>query len=371
MTKAWSVGRLQPLVGSGELLLRCLAFSLLLTTIAIAQRQPSESETIMEPSHHLVLYDGDTGVDDAVAIMLALRLPRVAIVGVSTVSGNTDASQAAKNTRFLLDQFATRDQISVHVGSKAPLSTHSPKDASNVHGQDGLGGVSKSYWRDRAVPKLPDDAVEFLANQAEQSKSQLTIVATGPLTNIARALERDDNFVHNVKQIYVMGGAVDCDGNVTRSAEFNFHYDPVAAAKVIDSGIPLTLFPLDVTERVKLMAAEIDQQSRWSRPMKQLLRDITKQYFEFHSKKYDFTGSYVHDALPVACLQDASLFKITPVNVVVDTGPPNAGRIRRAGEGERGAEIGIALQVDAKRVLGLLMERLAIDSPQCTYKPAK
>jgi purine nucleosidase len=187
--------------------------------------------------------DCDTGVDDAVAIALLLGHDEVALTGAGTVSGNTAAGQAARNTLDLL-ALAGRDDVPVAVGAHHPLDGRFGDGAAGVHGGNGIGGV---VLPPAVRSTEARDAADLLIEQARAHPGALRIVATGPLTNLALALRREPGLPGLVRDVTVMGGAVRVPGNITGRAEANIAGDPAAAAAVLGAAWPVTLVPLDVT----------------------------------------------------------------------------------------------------------------------------
>lgn len=189
--------------------------------------------------------DCDTGVDDALALALLLAHPAVDLLAAGTVSGNTAAGQAARNTLDLL-ALGGRADVPVAVGAAHPLGGTFAGGAPHVHGGNGIGGVDLP-----TATRQPDarSAVDLLLDLAHAYAGRLRIVATGPLTNLALALEREPDLPELIRDVTVMGGAVRVPGNITPRAEFNIACDPRAAAAVLGARWPLTLVPLDVTLR--------------------------------------------------------------------------------------------------------------------------
>lgn len=190
--------------------------------------------------------DTDPGIDDAVAILHALSSPAFEIVGITTVSGNIGIATTTRNAGRIL-AFAGRGDIPVVAGAVAPLARKG-FDVSDIHGNDGLGGV---WFPEPAVPPQAD-AVEWLAGLlAREPGRTIDILALGPLTNIARLVIDHPDVARRVRTIVAMGGAVDEPGNVGPKAEFNFAADPEAADIVFRAGLPLVVIPLDVTRKVR------------------------------------------------------------------------------------------------------------------------
>ena len=319
-----------------------------------------------------ILMDVDTGVDDALAILLATLHPDLDLVGITTVSGNCHGEQAALNTRCLLEQFTPAPAFPLRVGALEALDGRVPSPADQVHGADGLGGVSERFWagRESDLDRVLEqrDGVGFLLEMARTHAGRLTIVATGPLTNLALAARADAVALRSVGEILAMGGAVESSGNVTEFAEFNVHCDPEALGVLLDEEIPITLFPLDVTREVVLLRSALTSSSSLEPARLSLLRDMTDRYMRFHKKRDQVDGCYVHDALPVAALVDRSLFAFRSGRIIVDRSrTPQRGRTRWSAPDEGGATVDVALEVDAERFFEVFWSALGRSDLQCRY----
>lgn len=303
----------------------------------------------------VVHMDVDTGVDDALAILMALGLPGVRLDGISTAAGNTSARQAALNTRLVLDVLGTN--VPVYVGREQAFDGGPVEPVPSVHGEDGLGGVSPAYWQRRGgrLPDLANGAPEAIVRAAREYGPRLHLLATAPVTNVARALELDLTAMSRIGRLVVMGGSFDEGGNITPFAEFNAHADPAALRRVLAAGLPTTLIPLDVTHRVKLMRADLDAATFLDPGLHQFLREMTDVYMRFHRGEADrFDGSYMHDALTVAAVVRPDLFTFCHGAVDVEVAGPRGGRTSwaRAGTGARSA-IDVATAVNAMGCLDL------------------
>jgi inosine-uridine nucleoside N-ribohydrolase len=204
-----------------------------------------------------------------------------------------------------------------------------------------------------------------LFDLVRRSPGELTLIALGPLTNLAHALRRDAQVVRQLAGVVIMGGAVTVPGNVTPVAEFNIYVDPEAAQIVFSSGLPITLIGLDVTEQVRLTAQMINQYVRPSdSPLSQFVAECTAQTIEFSTRVERSPGMAMHDPLAVGALIDPSLVRKVPMSVKVETqGELTTGMLvadRRALRPDRRApaNVNIALEVDAARFLELFLMRL-------------
>jgi inosine-uridine nucleoside N-ribohydrolase len=297
-----------------------------------------------------ILLDCDPGHDDAIALLLALASPELELLGVTTVAGNQTLEKTTANAIRVLD-FVGRDDIPVAAGAAAPL-VREPFVAAYVHGETGLDGPDLPPPR-RAPSR--QHAVDFLAAQIRVRKGAVTLVPTGPLTNVALLLVMHPDA--RPERIVLMGGAI-AEGNVTPAAEFNIWADPEAAARVVASGIDLTMVGLDVTHKALFTRAH---EQRLDGRVGEMVRALLQFYGEFHRRQYGWAGSPIHDAVAVAHVAHPELLETVERGVKVDTGPElSRGRTyvdvwRRAGW-EPNAHVGVDIDSDA--FLDLLVERL-------------
>jgi inosine-uridine nucleoside N-ribohydrolase len=296
-----------------------------------------------------VLIDCDPGHDDAIALLLALASPEVELVGVTTVAGNQTLEKTTANAIRVLD-FAGRNDIPVAAGANAPL-LREPFVAAYVHGETGLDG-----------PELPppqrepsgQHAVDFLAEHVAGA----TLVAVGPLTNVALLLARHPEA--RPERIVIMGGAIGL-GNVTPAAEFNIWADPEAAARVFESGIELTMIGLDVTHEA-LFTPEDAERLRGAGRTGRLVAELFDFYHRFHAATYGLPGSPIHDAVAVAHVFRADLVRTEHRHVAIDCSSDLCrGRTvvdlwRRTGN-EPNAHVGV--EIDGRAFVELLSDRIA------------
>jgi purine nucleosidase len=240
----------------------------------------------------LFYLDCDTGVDDALAIALLLRTPDANLAAIGTVSGNTSADQAARNTLGLLT-LAGRDDIPVAVGAHHPLGGSFAGGAAMVHGSNGIGGIDL-----QPSPRTPiaGDAATLLIELARADPGNLRVIATGPLTNLALALHLEPGLPSLIQDVTVMGGALRVPGNIAGNAEANLGNDPRAAAAVLAADWPLTLVPLDVTMRHRF--DEADQEAlRAGNPLSAALAGMLTGYFDFYNERLAAREVPLHDPL--------------------------------------------------------------------------
>jgi inosine-uridine nucleoside N-ribohydrolase len=301
-----------------------------------------------------VLIDCDPGHDDAMALLLALASPELELLGVSTVHGNQTLVRTTANALRVLE-FAGSD-LAVAAGADRPL-LRDPAVAAEVHGETGLDGPDLPP---PASAPVAEHAVEFLAERLRASTSPVTLVPTGPLTNVALLLATHPEAAERIERIVLMGGAI-AEGNVTPAAEFNIWVDPEAAARVFGSGLDVTMIGLDVTHRA-LMTADHAERLRAAGRVGGMVAELWEFYSRFHRRIYDLGGTPVHDAMAVAHVIRGDLVQTRHVNVEVDCASELCrGRTvvdvwQRTGRPPN-AHVGVDVEADA--FLELLVERIA------------
>jgi pyrimidine-specific ribonucleoside hydrolase len=241
-----------------------------------------------------VIIDTDPGLDDALALLLALGSPEVDLIGVTTVAGNTTLANTTANALRILE-LAGRTDVPVAAGAARGLIREAPRTAEYVHGGDGLGGLPLPPPSTRPVKA---HAVDFIAERLLASTEPVTIVAIGPLTNIALLVATYPAATARIGRLVVMGG-VARGGNSTPTSEFNVWSDPEAAYRVFAAGLPLTMVGLDVTDRSVVTPRDVDALRNGGR-IARFVADAVDFYSRFHQARYGTTDTYQHDALAVA-----------------------------------------------------------------------
>ena len=265
-----------------------------------------------------ILLDTDPGIDDAMALLMLARDPRAELLGISTVFGNASIDTTTANALALCERF--RIDVPVARGAARALLLPPGEFPTMVHGRDGLGEVGLTRAMVRREESTP--AADFICETARRHSGELTIVAVGPLTNLALALRQDPALVDRVRQVVVMGGAFGCHGhggNVSPVAEANIASDPHAADTVLTARWPVTLVGLDVTHEVLMSTDYLDALGRDGGEEGAFIRAITRFYEAFYRPRTG-GGIYSHDASAVACALDASPFdrRSGAVRVVTD-----------------------------------------------------
>lgn len=318
-----------------------------------------------------VIIDTDPGVDDALAILLALRSPELEVVAITTVCGNVPVEQATRNLFLVLNLVKPPSGLLIGQGAARPL-LRPLETATHVHGANGLGELDRFHnqdgsprYRQPVLPRSLPTAQEVWEECLRQYPDELTLITLGPLTNLARALEADLAPVHKLREVISMGGAIAVPGNVTPAAEFNICVDPHAAQRVFQSGLPITLVPLDVTIQVALSRDTIHALAADAAdPVAQFLADATGPALAFAEQVEGIPHFPLHDPLAVAVAIDPRLVGLVPLHVEVETeGPVTRGMTvadRRSLRADHKAppNLQAALTVDAAQVLTLFQERL-------------
>ncbi|HET9909042.1 MAG TPA: nucleoside hydrolase [Anaerolineales bacterium] len=259
-----------------------------------------------------IIIDTDPGIDDALAFLLALASPEIKIEALTTTQGNVTLEKATRNALSILE-LAHASHIPVVKGSVLPLVQ--PLRASpDVHGQSGIGN---SILPEPRVKSRPGHAVDYLIETILAEPNEISIFPIGPLTNIAMAIRKERRFAKAVKELVIMGGAIQDGGNMTPLAEFNIYVDPHAAHIVFHSGIPITLIPLDVTQKCLLKQEHVDRLLKINSPISRFVSDAMSVYLE-SSYARGFDGSALHDPLTLATILAPELLTLKDYYVDVD-----------------------------------------------------
>ncbi len=249
-----------------------------------------------------VILDVDPGIDDAMALCLALSNPDIDVVAVTAVGGNVSPAQATRNVQAIIEQLDPPRWP--RLGAASDPDNRLAVDRRNLYGSDGLGGTSFVVAERQHL--LPSEKV--ICDHVRDAPHEVTIVALGPLTNIARAFIRDPDLATLVGRIVIMGGTVAGPGNITPAAEFNMYADPAAARAVFRSPSTKTLVPLDVTNRLELSYDLFhrlpDEETRVGR----LLRQILPPVFRGYRQQFGLEGIHVHDTVTLMAAICPSLF---------------------------------------------------------------
>jgi inosine-uridine nucleoside N-ribohydrolase len=302
-----------------------------------------------------VVFDCDPGHDDAIALAIALASPELELLGVTTVAGNQTLAKTTANAIRVLDHLGRQD-MPVAAGAERPL-VRERSVAAEVHGETGLDGPDLPPPARHAVR---EHAIDWIADQLATQPLPVTLVATGPLTNVALLLARHPQCRDKLERVVVMGGAIG-EGNVTRAAEFNIWADPEAARRVFSGELDLTMVGLDVTHKALMRQEHADRLAAAGRAGR-LVADLYGFYVGHHRRKYAWGGAPVHDALAMAHVIDPTLLHVADCGVRVDTGSAlSRGRtyVDRWGATDWEVNCRVAVDVDAERFLEMLVGRIA------------
>ena len=304
-----------------------------------------------------LVVDTDPGIDDALALLLALASPEVDLQLVTTVHGNVDLAQTTENALRVL-HLAGRSDVPVAVGARTSLVVPQAQRAGHVHGEAGLGGV---VLQPSPATVDPRPAVVALAELLEASEQPVTVAAIGPLTNIALLLAVYPDAARRIGRLVVMGGSATRGGNVTAAAEFNVWADPEAAAVVFGAGLPTVMVGLDVTLPTVLTEAGIARFAA-AGPAGAQAAAVLRQYLDHARTAYGVDGVVVHDALALTEAIVPGTLGTVARDVVVDTGP-GAGRgqtlVDRRAPSTSPTAVAVAEEVDSEAAVEFLVSRLA------------
>ncbi|MEN6498636.1 MAG: nucleoside hydrolase [Thermoguttaceae bacterium] len=249
-----------------------------------------------------VILDVDPGIDDALALCMALFDPSLEVVAVTAVGGNVAPQLAARNVQTILEHLDPPRLPRVGVGAEPENGL--PVDGRHLHGIDGLGGVNLRVAELRSL----HPAEKIICDEVRAAPEEVTIVALGPLTNIARAFKRDPELASLVGRVVMTGGTVSGAGNITPAAEFNMYCDPVSARAVFRSRTTKTLIPLDVTNRIALTYDLFNKLPSESTAIGALLHKILPPAFRAYRQQFGLEGIHVHDSVALMSVVHPELF---------------------------------------------------------------
>ncbi|XP_031102964.1 probable uridine nucleosidase 1 isoform X2 [Ipomoea triloba] len=262
-----------------------------------------------------IIIDTDPGIDDTVAILMAFQTPHLEILGLTTIFGNVTTKNATRNA-LLLCEIAGRPDVPVAEGSPEALKRGKPRIADFVHGADGLGNLSLPPPKSKKSEKSASD---FLVDKVSEFPGEVSILALGPLTNLALAVKKDSSFASKVKRIVILGGAFFALGNVNPAAEANIYGDPEAADVVFTSGANIDVVGIDITTQVKMTDADLDELRQSNGRHAQFICDTCKFYRDWHVKSDGVYGIFLHDPVSFVALVRPDLFTFRKGVVRVET----------------------------------------------------
>lgn len=260
-----------------------------------------------------ILMDCDPGHDDMVAILLATASEEIDLLGITTVAGNQSGDKTSVNALKILTLIGRKD-IPVARGFDKPL-IRKLVTAPNFHGVSGLDGADLPKPE---IELIKMHAVDFIIKTLMKSKEKIYLVPTGPLTNIAVSLLKEPEIKKRIKRIVLMGGGV-FDSNTTPAAEFNIYVDPESAKIVFESGIPITMVGLDVTDKAIFSFEDIDKLEKTGGKVSCVVAPLLRFFGRANKEAYGFNGAPLHDALAVSALIDSSIIKTEPLHIDIET----------------------------------------------------
>jgi purine nucleosidase len=303
-----------------------------------------------------VLLDTDPGIDDALAILLALASPEIDLAALTVTGGNCAMPEGVRNALNIL-ALGGAAHIPVAPGVALPL-IRPPLLAPETHGDTGLGYATLPP---ASTQPVEEHGVDVLIREILAAPGAVTLVAVAPLTNLALAIRKEPRIVQAVRQVIVMGGALRAEGNTTPLAEFNIYVDPHAAHIVLHSGMPLVLLPWDITKDVLLTKADIDRLLHIQSPIARFVVDATRFYIEFHLAHFGFAGCSINDpvALALAFLPDLACLEPLYVDVEIASevtmGKTVADFLQTTG---KPANVQVVTALDRPRFISLFLERI-------------
>lgn len=303
-----------------------------------------------------IVLDTDPGIDDSLAILLALASPELQLEAVTVTTGNCTTAQGVINALSVLE-LAGADHVPVAAGAEVPL-IQPPFTAPETHGDTGLGYARLSPPRRGPVDQ---HAVDLLIERIMAAPGEITLVAVAPLTNVAMAIRREPGIVKAVREVIIMGGAIRHEGNTSPLAEFNVYVDPHAAYIVYHSGMPITLAPLDVTYQCILTKSDVARLLVTDSPIAHFIADSIRFYMEFHDEYQGIQGSVINDPLALALAFAPDLVETNHLYVTVDIqsevslGKTIADFYQAW---QKPPNMQVALKVEARRFIDLFVERI-------------
>src|SRR5216683_3038526 len=282
---------------------------------ARAEGVPASEQSDRQGGHGpvRVIIDTDPGVDDALALLLAMRSPELKIEAITAVAGNVPLDLTLPNTLRMVE-IAGRTDIPVAAGARAPLLRRLVT-AAYAHGENGLGGA---VFPEPTTKPVASPAAKFISQIVRKYPGDVTLITIGPLTNIATALNSDPELASMVRALVMMGGSLS-GGNITPAAEFNVYVDPEAARIVFQSGIPVTMVGLDVTRRTSLTDEHLHTLEAAQNPVSQAAAKIGRNAINHNRERGYLVGPNMHDSLAVAGFLDPAILKLQDYYVDVET----------------------------------------------------
>ncbi len=304
-----------------------------------------------------VIIDTDPGVDDAFALLLAMRSPELKIEAITPVAGNVPLDLTLPNALRMVE-IAGRTDIPVAAGAKAPM-VRRLVTAAYAHGENGLGGA---VFPEPTTKPVNEPAAELIRQIIRKYPGEVTLITLGPLTNVAAAFAGDSDLASKVRGLVMMGGSLS-GGNITPAAEFNIYVDPEAARIVFQSGIPITMVGLDVTRKTALTEDHVKQLTAGKSAVSQAAAKIARNAIDHNRSQGFLIGPNMHDSLAVTAFLDPSILTFENYYVDVEVNgeltagqtlgySPNQGDLRRSAEMQKKAESTMVIRGAAPTLAG-------------------
>ncbi len=304
-----------------------------------------------------VIIDTDPGVDDAFALLLAMRSPELKIEAITPVAGNVPLELTLPNALRMVE-IAGRKDIPVAAGAKTPL-VRRLVTATYAHGENGLGGA---VFPEPTIKPVDEPAAEMIRRIIRKYPGEVTLITIGPLTNIGAALASDSDLASKVRGLVMMGGSLS-GGNITPAAEFNIYVDPEAARMVFQSGIPITMVGLDVTRKTALTEDHVRQLSAGKSAVSQAAAKIASKAIEHNRAQGFLIGPNMHDSLALSAFLDPSILTFENYYVDVEVNgeltagqtlgySPNQGDLKRTPEMQEKAKSAMVVRGSAPTLAG-------------------
>lgn len=258
-----------------------------------------------------IILDCDPGHDDAVAIMLAAKSPKIVLLGVSVVAGNQTLDNTSRNALNVLQWIGA--DVPVYAGCGRPI-VRDKMIAADIHGSTGLDGP---VFPPTERKLMPEHSVNFIINTLMASDGDITVVTTGPMTNLAMAIRMEPKIVDKIKRIVLMGGAY-TNGNVTPAAEFNIIADAEAAHICFECGRPITMIGLDVTRKVLCYPEIVERMEKINNPASELFVALMKHFCKSQKECFGWEGGPLHDPVTIASIIDPELVTTKAMSAHVD-----------------------------------------------------
>ena len=302
-----------------------------------------------------IILDCDPGHDDAIALLLAAHHPALELLAITTVAGNQSIEKTTQNA-LKVCSLANIRNIPIAMGMDRPL-VRLARHAADIHGASGMDGPNVP---EPDIELAPQHAVDLLIELLMNSQGDITLVPTGPLTNIATAIRREPAILPKIQAISLMGGAIGV-GNVTPAAEFNLWFDPEAASIVFQCGRPITMVPLEVTHQALATEEIVSRLRVANRPVASFAADLLVFFAESYKNVFGFSAPPVHDPCAIAAIIEPAIIQAADMYVEIETmSTLSAGRTvcDVYGKLEKSANVRVGYGLDVERFWGMLVETL-------------